>query len=105
MTSDQYTELVDFLGGKFDRIDRRFEHVDRRLEEARNERQEIRHEARRHATVLFEQSQANLKGVAEGLELRIERAVEALGESVRRGFADHEGRIQVLERAGSDPEG
>lgn len=105
MTSDQYTELVGFLGGKFDRIDRRFEHVDRRLEEARSERQEIRDEARRHATVLFEQSQANLKGVAEGLDLRLERAVEALTESVRRGFADHEGRIQVLERAGSEPEG
>lgn len=112
MTSDQYTELVGFLGGKFERIDRhferidrQFEQVDRQFEEARRERQEIRDEARRHATVLFEQSQANLKGVAEGLELRLERAVEGLTESVRRGFADHEGRIQVLERAGSEPEG
>lgn len=113
MTSNQYAELVEFLGGKFEQIDhhfeqigrrfkevdrrfeqidrrfeqvdRRFEDVDRRFDEASREREEIRDEARRHSTILFEQSQANLKVVAEGLGLRLE-AVEAL-----------EGRVQVLE--------
>ncbi|MEK9505515.1 hypothetical protein [Gaopeijia maritima] len=106
MTSNQYAELVEFLGGKFERIDhhfeqigrrfeevdrrfeqidRRFEQVDRRFDEASREREEIRDEARRHSTILFEQSQANLKVVAEGLGLHLE-AVEAL-----------EGRVQVLE--------
>lgn len=85
MTSNQYAELVEFLGGQFERIDRRFEEVDRRFDEASREREEIRDEARRHSTILFEQSQANLKVVAEGLGLRLE-AVEAL-----------EGRVQLLE--------
>lgn len=119
MTSDQYTQLIDFLGGKFERIDGQFE-------EAKREREKIREEARRHATVLFEQSQANLNTVAEGLGLRLERvesglvvlngSVESLdhrvgsleetvGElttTVRRGFADHERRIQVLEATHPD---
>jgi hypothetical protein len=69
MTSDQYTELVGYLGRKFDGIDERFE-------EARLERTEIR----RHATVLFDQSQANLQAVAEGLGLRIERLEGAVGD-------------------------
>ncbi|MEK9509056.1 hypothetical protein WI460_12740 [Gemmatimonadota bacterium Y43] len=99
MTSNQYAELVEFLGGKFERIDhhfeqigrrfeqvdRRFDDVDRRFDEASREREEIRDEARRHSTILFEQSQANLKVVAEGLGLHLE-AIEAL-----------EGRVQVLE--------
>ena len=69
MTSDQYTELVGYLGRKFDGVDERFE-------EATLEREEIR----RHATVLFDQSQSNLKAVAEGLGLRIERLQEAVGD-------------------------
>ncbi len=64
MTRDQYTELACFLGRKFDGIDRRLE------------------ETRRHATVLFERSEANLIVVAKGLGVRLERV---------------EGRIQVLE--------
>lgn len=85
MTSNQYAELVDFLGGQFEQVDRRFEDVDRRFDEASREREEIRDEARRHSTILFEQSQANLKVVAEGLGLHLE-AVEAL-----------DGRVQLLE--------
>jgi hypothetical protein len=76
MTSDQYTELVGYLGQKFDGIDRKFDGVDERFEEARLERTEIR----RHATVLFEQSQANLQAVVEGLGLRIERLEETIGD-------------------------
>lgn len=129
MTSDQYTELVGYLGQKFDGIDRRFDGIDRRFDgidrkfdavdqkfDAVDRRfegvdqkfegvyQNIE-ESRRHATVLFEQSQANLKAVAEGLGLRIERLEEAvvdLSGTVRDGFADHERRIQVLEGAGSE---
>jgi hypothetical protein len=66
MTTDQYTELIAVLAQKFGGIDQRFE-------EAKREREEIREEARRHATVLFEQSQANLRVIAEGLGMRLER--------------------------------
>ncbi len=93
MTSDQYTELVAFLG-------RRFEDGDRR------------------AIALFEQSRAELKIVAEGLEARfdkmdgridtmegridgrlgsLEGTVASLHEWVRRAVTDHEARIQALE--------
>ena len=124
MTTDQYSQLIAFLGQKFDGIDRNSASIDQRFEEAKREREEIR----RHATVLFEQSQANLKAIAEGLGMRLERVesgvvrltdrvgsledtvgalgrtvgtlegtVGTLGETVRLGFADHERRIQVLE--------
>ncbi len=96
MTSDQYTELVGFLGGRFDRIDgqfdridRQFDRTDRQFEDARREREEIREEARRHATALFEQSQTSLKVLAEGLGLRIER--------VENGLFVLAGRMESLE--------
>ncbi len=97
MTTDQYSELVDFLGGKFGRIDEqfarideqfaridqkfarvdeRFEQIDRRFEQIDRRFERIDEqfaETRRHAVVLFEQSQANLQVVAEGLGLRLER--------------------------------
>ncbi len=85
MTRDQYTELVSFLGRKFDGVDQRFDGIDRRFDSV--ERRLSDHdrqfeEVRRHATVLFERSEANLKVVAEGLGLRLERV---------------EGRLEVLE--------
>lgn len=91
MTNDQYTELIGFLGGKFDGIERRLDDHDRRFEGIDRQFEETR----RHATVLFEQAQANLRTVAEGIGLRIDK----LEEAVRDGFADHERRIQVLEAA------
>ncbi len=137
MTTDQYSELVDFLGGKFGRIDEQFAEAkrdreeireearrerERLFEEARRERERLFEESRRHAVVLFEQSQANLKTVAEGLGLRmvgvegglsaltgravslegrvesLDHRVESLDQSVRRGLADHEARIQAREK-------
>jgi hypothetical protein len=32
MTSEQYTELIDFLGEKFGKIDQRFDAMDRRFD-------------------------------------------------------------------------
>lgn len=85
MTNDQHAQLIEFLGRKFDQIDRRFEGVDQRLEgidqrleEAKREREANRDEARRHATVLFEQSQTHLNLVAEGLGLRLDRVEQRL---------------------------
>lgn len=105
MTTDQYTQLVDFLGRKFARIDEQFDEAKRDREqiraEARHEREQIRAEARhererlfeesrRHALVLFEQSQANLTTVAEGLGLRM--------EGVENGLVRLTGRVQSLEQ-------
>lgn len=103
MTSDQYSELVAFLGRKFDAIDNEFE------------------ETRRHATVLFEQSRAELRTFAEGTNARFEkvdarfrevderfqevderlgsldRRMSSLDDSVRGALTDHEARIRALE--------
>ncbi len=101
MTTDQYTQLVDFLGRKFARIDEQFDEAKRERQEAKREREEIRAEARhererlfeesrRHALVLFEQSQANLNTVAEGLGLRM--------EGVENGLVRLTGRVESLEQ-------
>jgi isocitrate dehydrogenase kinase/phosphatase len=89
MTSDQYTELVGFLGRKFDAIDREFVEV------------------RRHATVLFEQARAERRTMMERIELRFERVDQRMGSleqtvstldgSVRAALADHESRLRSLE--------
>ena len=49
MTPDQFTELVEFLGRKFDQIDRRFDGVDARLDalERRVSALQVSHEAMR----------------------------------------------------------
>lgn len=119
MTSDQYTELIGFLGRRFDGMDRRFDRIEQRLDD--HDRRFDDHdrrlddhdrrfesidrqfeETRRHAVVLFEQSQANLAAVAEGIGYRIDKldeTVRDLSATVREGFADHERRIRVLEAA------
>ena len=103
MTSDQYTELVGFLGRKFDAIDRRFDAHDREFVEVR-----------RHATVLFEQARDERRAMAEGAEVRfeslerkvasidsrvgsVESALVSLDASVRGTLADHEARLRALE--------
>lgn len=66
MTNDQYTELVGFLGQKFDGIARELVEV------------------RRHATVLFEQARGERRTMAEGIEARldaIERHISKIDSS------------------------
>jgi hypothetical protein len=96
MTSDRYTELVAFLARKFEAADRRTE------------------EARRHASVLFEQAADERRTMAEGIEARfnarfdaldrkvariepLERKVDSLDAFVRATLGDHETRIRGLE--------
>ncbi len=103
MTSDQYTELVGFLGVKFDGIDRRFEGIDRRFENIDRRFENIDRrfedidrrfegidrqfeEVRRHATVLFEQARDERRLMMEGFDARFTKVVE-----------DHERRLEALE--------
>lgn len=97
MTENQYSELVRYLGVKFD-------------------------EVRRHADTLFEQSRADLRLAVERSDLRFEavdRRFDAMDErldamdrrfdamdlrfdslesEMRTGFTEHAGRISALER-------
>ena len=86
MTSDQYTELVGFLGRKFD-------------------------EVQRHSTTLFEQSREELRVFAEGTNARFDKMDERFDEMdkgfdtrigslegwVRRAVTDCDRRLQALE--------
>ena len=73
MTADQYTELIDFLGGKFGRIERRFDAMEGRVDgiEGRLTRVEVSLEALRH----------DVRLVAEG--------VTATNERLDRHHQDH----------------
>lgn len=88
MTADQYTELIDFLAGKFGGIDRRFDVLEGRFDglegrfvglEERVERVEVGLEALRH----------DVQILGEGLAANNER--------LDRYHQDHELRIQALE--------
>jgi chromosome segregation ATPase len=81
MTTDQYTELNDFLAGKFGGIDGRFEALERRFDglEARVVRVEAGVEALRN----------DVQILAEGLA--------STNERLDRYHRDHEVRIRALE--------
>ena len=88
MTADQYTELIDFLAGKFGQIDGRFDALERRFDalerrfdrlEERVVRVEVGLEALRH----------DVQILGEGLA--------ATNERLDRYHQDHELRIQALE--------
>jgi len=74
MTADQYTELIDFLAGKFGGIDRRFDAL-----EGRVARVEVSLEALRHDVLLL----------AEGLT--------GTNDRLDRYHRDHEVRIRAIE--------
>lgn len=102
MTTSEYQELVEFLAGKFDRIDERFDRMDRRFDGL---------EGRMTATeVALEVLRDDLRAVAEGVagnadrldrvEMRLEsldERVTGLEAAVRTGFSDHERRLRALE--------
>ena len=81
MTTDQYTELIDFLAGKFGGIDGHFEVLERRFDglEARVVRVEVGVEGLRH----------DVQILAEGLV--------STNERLDRYHQDHEVRIRALE--------
>lgn len=107
MTTDQYSELIEFLAERFRAIDQRFDGIDQRFDGIDQRFDGIDQriaDSRRHAVVLFEQAQANLNVVAEGLGARVDRLQQRMaGVEVvlRDGLADHEQRLQELEGGAS----
>jgi archaellum component FlaC len=100
MTPDEYRELVDFLGRKFDRIDQRFDQVDQRFEQVdqRFERVDQRFERVdqrfenvegeiRGVRVLVEKNASDIRKVAEGVQVANDR-LERFQAEVREEFAD-----------------
>ncbi len=102
MTDNQYQELAEFLGRKFDGIDRRFDGIDRRLGvvERRLEGLEQRMTA---VEVGLESLRDEVRLVAEGVTTnsaridRLEATMNRRFDRVEQLWLEHEGRIQVLE--------
>ncbi|MGW8268455.1 MAG: hypothetical protein ACWGSQ_18955 [Longimicrobiales bacterium] len=95
MTADQYTELIDFLAGRFGGIDRRFDALEGRFDalEGRFDVLEGR----------FDRLEERVVRVEVGLEA-LRHDVQILGEGLAannerldRYHQDHELRIQALE--------
>ena len=124
MTRSEYQELIEFLGKKFDAIDRRFDAIDRRFE-AIDRRFDAIEERLTRVEVTQEQDRDLIKAVAEGVanvnerldrfqeevasEFRAVRSEMASGfssvwvefgrvrEEMRQGFAEQSKRLEGLE--------
>jgi chromosome segregation ATPase len=107
MSPNEYKELVDFLGRKFDRIDQRFEQIDQRFEQIdqrfeqidqRFDRLEQRmdsFEARlTRVEILGEKNQSDLQAVAEAVRV-LDRRLEAFQGWVEREFAAVRGEMKA----------
>ena len=79
MTPNEYMELVDFLGRKFDRIDERFDQVDERFGGLTGEIRGVR--------MLVEENASAIRKVAEGVTTNGER-LDRFQAEVRQDFAD-----------------
>ena len=88
MTADQYTELIDFLGRKFGRIDERFDALEGRMDgfEGRMDSLEGR---LTKVEVGLEALRGDVQILAEGLT--------TLNQRLDRYHEDHEVRIRALE--------
>ena len=88
MTADQYTELIDFLSRKFDRIDARFDAVEGRLD------------AVEHRLDAVEKRLTKVEVTVEDLQHQIQILAEGLSGTnnrLDRYHRDHEIRIAALE--------
>ncbi len=97
MTADQHTELIDFLGKKFGKIDDQFAAIDRRFEsiEGRFEAIDGRFDAVDHR---FDALDHRLDRFEASVNLRFDR----LHNKLDRLHMDHELRLVALEANRSD---
>lgn len=107
MTPDEYTELVDFLGRKFDRIDQPFDHMDRRFEQVDQRFERLEGEVAgvkgevtgltgqvtgltgevRELRVLVEKNTSDIRTVADGVQVANDR-LERFQTEVHEEFAN-----------------
>jgi uncharacterized protein involved in exopolysaccharide biosynthesis len=103
MTNDEFREMIEFLGRKFDEVDTRFERVVTK-EELRTQQEETR----RHFEVVGEslrdqvrtvaEGVVNLDGKLEGLRGEVEREFTEVKSMIRFSYAELERRIHALEQ-------
>ena len=86
MERDDYKELVDFLGEKFERIDQRFEQIDQRFDRVEGEIRSV--------GVLVEENTKRIEIVAEGVKT-VEQRLDRFQEEVREEFGAVRGEMKV----------
>jgi uncharacterized coiled-coil protein SlyX len=106
MTSEQYTELIDFLGEKFGKIDQRFDAMDRRFDamDRRFDRLEgrvtagaVSLEALRDQVRLLGEAVTATNQRLDRFEVSVNARFDALGDKLDRLHMDHELRLTALE--------
>ena len=98
MTRSEYQELVEFLGGRFDIIDRRFDAIDRRFD-AVDQRFDAVETRLARVEVTGEQNLHCIQIVAEGLTAHREstaREFAAVRREMAEGFQGQGGLLQEL---------
>jgi hypothetical protein len=105
MTNDEYREMIEFLGRKFDEVDTRFDAIDRRFDVTDAKITDTR----RHFDVVAEAMRDQVRLVAEGVsnvEQGLQRFKEEVGAEfaevksmIRFSYAELDRRIQLLERS------
>jgi phage shock protein A len=96
MPNDEYRELIEFIGRRFDDVDQRFEQVDRRFEQVdrrfeqvatKDEALALQKETRRHFDVVAERMQSQIQVVAEGVTGIAER-LDRFERKTEEGYSD-----------------
>jgi hypothetical protein len=103
MTNDEYGQLVEFLGQKFEEVDRRFDRT-----ATKDELQAQQTETRRHFDVVGEGLRSQMQLLAEGHQVlvegqervleRVERLERELGAMIRISYAQLDDRVRNCER-------
>lgn len=88
MTGSEYRELVEFLGGKFGRIDQRFEQIDQRFDrmETRLIRVEVFEEENRHLIRTVAEGVTGLDRRLESFRVDVEERFRSLEAEMHLGF-------------------
>ncbi|MFG1691475.1 hypothetical protein ACGF5M_04915 [Gemmatimonadota bacterium] len=104
MTSDQYTELIEFLSRKFREIDERFDAMDRRFDrlEGRVTAGEVSLESLRDQVRLLGEGVTATNQRLDRFEISVNTRFDTLGNKLDRFHMDHELRMTALEAKCSD---
>ena len=96
MANEEYRQLIEFLGRKFDDVDSRFAQVDARFAEmaTKDEVRAQQAETRRHFDVVAESLLDQVRTVAEGV-VNLDEKLEGFRQSVASEFSETQSMIRL----------
>ena len=104
MSENEYKELIDFLGKKFEKIDERFEKIDNQFEKIDERFKKIDdqfEETKRHTDARIEEVKRHTGVLIEAVEHKIDIVIEGvmgLNERLDRHTAENEQEHSRLEK-------